>query len=65
VDLVLAAYNAGEGAVLRHGRQVPPYRETLNYVRNVNELRQRLQPPRVIRQPQARLTDLAPSTASL
>jgi len=65
VDLVLAAYNAGEGAVLRHGRQVPPYRETLNYVRNVNELRQRLQPPRVIRQPQARLTDLTPSTASL
>lgn len=33
--LVLAAYNAGEGAVKRHGRQVPPYRETRAYVRDV------------------------------
>ena len=27
IDLVLASYNAGEGAVLRFGRKVPPYRE--------------------------------------
>lgn len=34
VDLVLAAYNAGEGAVERyHG--VPPYRETQNYVKQI------------------------------
>jgi soluble lytic murein transglycosylase-like protein len=33
--LVLAAYNAGEGAVERHGRRVPPYPETQGYVRNV------------------------------
>lgn len=32
LDLVLAAYNAGEGAVRRHGYSVPPYAETRNYV---------------------------------
>ncbi len=37
-DLVLAAYNAGEGAVIRHGYRVPPYRETLDYVRKVLDL---------------------------
>ncbi|MFL6210313.1 MAG: lytic transglycosylase domain-containing protein [Pyrinomonadaceae bacterium] len=35
VDLVLASYNAGEGAVRRFGGRVPPYRETRAYVRQV------------------------------
>jgi len=32
VDLALAAYNAGENAVLRYGLRIPPYRETREYV---------------------------------
>ena len=35
LPLVLAAYNAGEGAVERHGRRVPQYPETQDYVRRV------------------------------
>ncbi len=33
----VAAYNAGENAVAKHGG-VPPYKETLNYVKKVNRL---------------------------
>ncbi|MFC7407849.1 lytic transglycosylase domain-containing protein [Hydrogenophaga atypica] len=32
LELVLAAYNAGEGAVMKHGRRIPPYPETQQYV---------------------------------
>jgi hypothetical protein len=35
VALALAGYNAGEGAVLKYGRRVPPYRETQEYVRRI------------------------------
>ncbi len=45
VSLALAAYNAGEGAVLRYGRQVPPYPETQNYVRKVLASYSRLRGP--------------------
>ena len=36
VDLVLASYNAGEGAVAKFGNKVPPYRETRNYVKKIS-----------------------------
>jgi hypothetical protein len=35
LTLVLAAYNAGEGAVEKYGRRVPPFAETQGYVRQV------------------------------
>jgi soluble lytic murein transglycosylase-like protein len=35
VVLALAAYNAGENAVIGYGYKVPPYPETQNYVRKV------------------------------
>jgi soluble lytic murein transglycosylase-like protein len=35
LDLAIAAYNAGENAVIRHNNTIPPYRETQDYVRQV------------------------------
>jgi len=37
IDLVLAGYNAGEGAVLKYGQTVPPYKETKDYVRLISQ----------------------------
>jgi soluble lytic murein transglycosylase-like protein len=43
VNLALAGYNAGEGAVMKYGYQIPPYNETREYVRRItaryNEIR--------------------------
>ena len=40
--LVLAAYNAGEGAVAKYGNRIPPYAETQQYVKKVLGNYQRL-----------------------
>ncbi|HEY0846579.1 MAG TPA: lytic transglycosylase domain-containing protein [Noviherbaspirillum sp.] len=45
VRLAVAAYNAGEGAVIRHGRRVPPYQETIKYVPMVMERYDRFRTP--------------------
>ena len=37
VSLALAGYNAGEGAVMKYGRRIPPYRETQEYVRRISK----------------------------
>jgi len=36
VSLALAGYNAGEGAVMKYGNQIPPYSETQEYVRRIS-----------------------------
>lgn len=38
LPLVLAAYNAGENAVMKNNNRIPPYRETQNYVKRVLSL---------------------------
>ena len=61
VSLALAAYNAGENAVIRHGRRVPPYKETRRFVpkvvnhyarlktsRSSNHATKRYPPPRTL-----------------
>ena len=44
LDLAIAAYNAGHGAVQRAGYAVPRYTETQNYVRTVLAIYQTLKP---------------------
>ena len=36
VNLALAGYNAGEGAVMKYGYKIPPYNETREYVRRIS-----------------------------
>lgn len=48
IELALAAYNAGEGAVQRAGNKIPNYKETQNYVQTVLRLYAYLKPSATI-----------------
>jgi len=48
VTLALAGYNAGEGAVMKYGWQVPPYRETQEYVRRIAARYNMISDPRYV-----------------
>lgn len=50
IKLALAGYNAGEGAVIKYGYQIPPYNETQEYVRRIGRRYS------LIRDPQAAAT---------
>lgn len=52
LDLALASYNAGEGAVQRAGNKIPNYKETQNYVKTVMQLYTGLKPPAAVLQEQ-------------
>ena len=60
--LALAAYNAGEGAVLKAGRRIPNYPETIAYVRKVTDLHGSLKPPRTVSQVR---TDAMPAASPM
>ena len=48
VRLALAGYNAGEGAVMKYGYQVPPYSETREYVRRIGNRYSMIRDPNAV-----------------
>lgn len=49
VNLALAGYNAGEGAVMKYGNTIPPYSETREYVRRISTRYSSISDPSIAR----------------
>jgi soluble lytic murein transglycosylase-like protein len=45
LELVLAAYNAGPQRVVQHNMAIPPFNETINYVKRVKQYYDKLKDP--------------------
>ena len=45
LELAVASYNAGEGAIIKAGNKIPNYKETQAYVKTVMQLYRGLKPP--------------------
>ncbi|MCY7305349.1 MAG: lytic transglycosylase domain-containing protein [Rhodoferax sp.] len=54
LEVALASYNAGEGAVQRAGNQIPNYKETQAYVKTVMQFYTLLKPPVPVLVPEVR-----------
>ncbi len=72
LNLALAGYNAGEGAVEKYGWRIPPYAETQEYVRRISRRYSLLQDPnaalyapRLSRAQVARLQTQSPTPLAL
>ena len=64
LELAIASYNAGEGAVQKYGNKIPPYKETQNYVKTVVQTFLAIKPPISLLQAKAAEKSLAASSAS-
>jgi Transglycosylase SLT domain len=64
LELAIASYNAGEGAVQKYGNTIPPYKETQNYVKTVVQTFLAIKPPVTLLQAKAAEKSLSASSAS-